>query len=313
MQILRTYLYTSLLISIIAVVAMGAVPPSTRSQSANLSGTINGFTSQGQRITIMVRNNIITLLNVGLHIQGGGCSSFYTSVHQGNLGTVTYNQFHIVIEDENEWISVKGSFGEQITGRIDFATKPGLENVCQGSLTVGWRTWQPMSDFIPPTPTPLPTPVPFPTPTPLPTSPAIGRSPFEKYTVNDVIAAFEEAGLEVVNPTSMTPADYGNVPMVATEAASFSIPSVGAQVKGRVFSFDTPGNRDYVATYYQNQNLGKGGFVAWVYSHDNILVQLDGDVPANLASRYQGVLMAMDYSSAVTPQPTPAVNPFGAP
>ena len=89
----------------------------------------------------------------------------------------------------------------------------------------------------------------------------------------------------------MSQEDYGPIPMAATEAIRFFVPSLGGTKGGRVYSFATDADLETVRKYYQS-----GSGVAkppWLFVRDNILVQINGELSSAQAQRYQSALKAM--------------------
>ena len=113
----------------------------------------------------------------------------------------------------------------------------------------------------------------------------------KQWTTAQVLAAFKAARLEATNPRPMSQEDYGQVPMVATEAIRFFMPSLGGTKGGHVFSFATDADLETVRKYYQN---GSGAAKPpWIFVRDNILVQINGELSSAQAQRYQSALKAM--------------------
>jgi hypothetical protein len=113
----------------------------------------------------------------------------------------------------------------------------------------------------------------------------------KQWTTAQVLAAFKAARLEAANPRPMSQEDYGQVPMVATEAIRFFVPSLGGTKGGHVYSFATDADLETVRKYYQN---GSGAAKPpWIFVRDNILVQLNGELSSAQAQRYQSALKAM--------------------
>lgn len=123
-----------------------------------------------------------------------------------------------------------------------------------------------------------------------PTLAAITPQPFIKWTTQQVEDAFLAAGLEVSNPRPMTTDDYGLVPMLAVEGTRFFIPSICADCGGRIMSFANQEDLTIVQNYYAQ--MGRFGAVlfSWVYIKDNILVQINGELPEENALMYQAAL-----------------------
>jgi len=131
------------------------------------------------------------------------------------------------------------------------------------------------------------------TATPVPPSPTpeISATPiFQKWTTSQVAQAFKDAGLEYQDPKLMTKVDYGISPMSATEGIHFLVPSVCSDCGGRIFSFATEQDLKISQTYYENLGKNSAAFFSWVFVKDNILVQINGDLPEDKAKLYQNAL-----------------------
>lgn len=91
----------------------------------------------------------------------------------------------------------------------------------------------------------------------------------------------------------MTKDDYGIAPMLAQEGVRFFIPSLCEDRGGRILSFKDPKARDKTKEYYVG--LGEAGaiFFSWVFEKDNILVQINGDLPERKANQYREALESM--------------------
>ena len=122
------------------------------------------------------------------------------------------------------------------------------------------------------------------------------------YNAQDVVDAFRVAGLEVegVKTIPVTKANFGLCPMYAIAAVDFEIPSVclGPQTiscGARVFVFaasDKAGlekTRDFFAAIGKSSAM----FFTWLLIHDNILVEMSGDVPEAKVKQYQDALDSM--------------------
>jgi hypothetical protein len=150
-------------------------------------------------------------------------------------------------------------------------------------------TWTPQ-----PTYTPLPTYTPYPTMTASPTMPTLALpTASARHTTAQVIAAFKAAGLEAENPTAMGPGDFGLAPMTTDRAVHFLVPSLCGDCGGRVFDFDKLEDLNVTKTYYVELGRGSAAFYSWVFVKDNILVQINGELPEDQARKYEVVLKGL--------------------
>lgn len=80
------------------------------------------------------------------------------------------------------------------------------------------------------TATPLPATA---TPTITPTFTITPTPVFAKWSADQIVSAFKQAGLEAENTRSMTKDDYGLAPMMANQGIRFIIPSLCADCGGK--------------------------------------------------------------------------------
>jgi predicted small secreted protein len=132
----------------------------------------------------------------------------------------------------------------------------------------------------PSTNTPVPTNTPEPTPTPR----------FNKWTASEAADYIIQQGLEFESPRPMTPDDYGFAPMVADEAIRFLLPSLCSDCGGRLFSFTSEEDLEKTKSYYTDLAEESALFFSWVFSEDNILIQMNGDLSESKAVQYKEVL-----------------------
>ncbi len=133
---------------------------------------------------------------------------------------------------------------------------------------------------VPATPTPVPSPTPQVTTTP----------EFIRWTSDQVIKFFKAAGLEAENAMPMTKEDYGMAPYVAIEGTHFFIPSLCSDCGGRIMSFATPEDLEKTRAYYVELGKESAIFFSWVFVKDNILIQINGDLPEKTAKKYEAAL-----------------------
>lgn len=114
---------------------------------------------------------------------------------------------------------------------------------------------------------------------------------FQKYTSQDAIDAFNEAGLEVgpLEPVDLNGQNF--LPKTFIEGQRFVLPSLGEDSGGRVFSFETEDDLKVVQDYYEALT---GMFASWVYVKDNLLVQINIRLPKEQAEQYREALESLD-------------------
>lgn len=116
---------------------------------------------------------------------------------------------------------------------------------------------------------------------------------FQKWTSSQATEAFVAAGLEAENLTPMTKDDYGMAPLVAVEGTRFFVPSICDDCGGRVMAFDSQEDLDAVKEYYVKLGEGSALFFSWVFVKDNLLVQINGDLPEEQARQYEAALNSL--------------------
>ncbi|SEN77856.1 hypothetical protein [Lihuaxuella thermophila] len=112
----------------------------------------------------------------------------------------------------------------------------------------------------------------------------------QSLTVDDVLQKFKAAGLEAENPREMTKDDYGLAPMKAKEAKRFFIPSLGENAGGRIFSFDNAADLKQTKEFYDRMGKESAMLFSWTIEKDNILVQINGDLPEEKFKQYKKAL-----------------------
>lgn len=117
---------------------------------------------------------------------------------------------------------------------------------------------------------------------------------YQKWQSSQVIDAFHAAGLEAEGVRPLEPADYGAAPLVADEGVRFLIPSLGEDRGGRVFNFDTPEELAAMKAYYETLGESNALFFSWVFTRDNILVQITGGLDEAIARQYEAALNNME-------------------
>jgi len=155
------------------------------------------------------------------------------------------------------------------------------EQQIQEAIALTQAAYTPTAAFTP-TVTATPTPTPTITPSPTPR--------FDTWNVQLAQDAIVNAGLEFVNPTTMTKDDYGLAPMSAAEAVHFFIPSLCADCGGRLYSFASIEDLGLMENYYKELGRQSAMFFSWVFIKDNVLIQINGDLPEDIARKYEAAL-----------------------
>lgn len=114
---------------------------------------------------------------------------------------------------------------------------------------------------------------------------------FDRFVSADAIAAFRDARLEV---GALMPVETaGPTPQTHREGTRFMIPSLGQDSGGRVFSFETQRDLDAKQAYYDNAGRNVLFGFSWVFTHRNLLLQINGSLPRAEAIRYRDALLGL--------------------
>ncbi|MBS4193467.1 hypothetical protein [Lederbergia citri] len=114
-----------------------------------------------------------------------------------------------------------------------------------------------------------------------------GTGGSKSLSVDDAIKAFEDDGLVVEDVRKMTKDDYGLAPMKAKEGKIFTVPFVCDDCNVRVMSFDKNDDLKQTKEYYDKLGKESAMFFSWTIEHDNILVQLNGDMDEEDYEKYK--------------------------
>lgn len=112
-------------------------------------------------------------------------------------------------------------------------------------------------------------------------------------TPDGIVAAFKAAGLEAENTKVMEAADYGPAPKGTEQGVRFIIPSLDSDSGGRIFVGKTAADLEGLRTYYSELAKMGGMFFSHVFSKDNMLVQINGELPQEQAAKYDAALQAI--------------------
>lgn len=131
------------------------------------------------------------------------------------------------------------------------------------------------------------------TATPVPATATPEPTPTVAYVIwngQNVVDAFKSAGLEAEGTYQMTKDDYGLAPLMTVEGIRFLIPSLCSDCGGRIMVFDDPTGLEATKAYYEEMGKSSAALFSWVFVKDNILVQINGDLPEDKALQYQATL-----------------------
>lgn len=107
------------------------------------------------------------------------------------------------------------------------------------------------------------------------------------------IKAFVSAGLTAKNPRQMEPRDFGMAPKVTDDAFIFGIPQVCSDCNARLFSIPNARDRGLLRDYYVDFGKRSAAFYSWVFEHQNLVLQINGDMKRVEAERYKKVLLTL--------------------
>jgi hypothetical protein len=106
---------------------------------------------------------------------------------------------------------------------------------------------------------------------------------------NDVVMAFQRAGLEVEEARPMTEQDYGTAPQVC-DGMRFLIASLGPDHGGRVYFCEDSTERDSIAAFYRDRGERSPAARSWVFVKGNVVVQLNGALSEEKAQAYEAAI-----------------------
>jgi hypothetical protein len=87
----------------------------------------------------------------------------------------------------------------------------------------------------------------------------------------------------------MTKEDYGLVPQGICPGVRFFVPSLGRDNGGRLFECRNNDLATAVEKFYTD--MGKSALLfSWAFMRENIVVQINGDLPEAKARQYEAVL-----------------------
>lgn len=116
---------------------------------------------------------------------------------------------------------------------------------------------------------------------------------WDKWTSEQGLAALHSAKLEAENARPMIAGDYGLAPMRAKEGRRFFLPSLCEDCGGRILSFATQADLNAMKAFYEEQAKQSAAFFSWVFVKDNLLLQLNGELPKDKAEAYNTALQTV--------------------
>lgn len=122
---------------------------------------------------------------------------------------------------------------------------------------------------------------------------ACGSTPQAQIGPQDVLEAFQEAGLEAEVGGEMTPQDYGVAP-VGEEGIRFLIPSLGEESGGRIIRYESAQAAAAAKEVYDSLGEQSGLLFTWAFQNGALVVQINGDLPEAQAREYEDVLNQLE-------------------
>lgn len=119
---------------------------------------------------------------------------------------------------------------------------------------------------------------------------------YYKWNSTQGIRALKEASLEAENTRPMKSEDYGGAPRTAKEGTRLIIPSLcdpddnPCDSGGRMMSFESQDDKEAMKEYYVGLGRQSGFLFSWVFDQDNLLLQINGDLPEDTARQYEAAL-----------------------
>ena len=109
---------------------------------------------------------------------------------------------------------------------------------------------------------------------------------FYKWNSRDIVKAFKDHGLEVVD---MNPGFVRGAPL-AQDSAIFLLPSFGRDAGSIVSCFRSEENLEKTLKYYSQLNKNPESPAWWIFRKDNVLLLISGKAPKEKAGEYGKVL-----------------------
>lgn len=106
---------------------------------------------------------------------------------------------------------------------------------------------------------------------------------------SEVVQAFEDEGLTVINPRPVKDKDLGMAPQTFEEGTHF-VASTRENLGAKVFTYESEDDLRQMQAFYEGFT---GMFYSHVYTKDLILLQINGQLPKAEADRYGEVLEDM--------------------
>jgi hypothetical protein len=113
-------------------------------------------------------------------------------------------------------------------------------------------------------------------------------------TAGAVIDRLQLVGLPMGGATLLSEEEIHLLPFSPTEALQFEIPLEGG-FQGRVFLFTGVGSMETAMAHLQ-ASPQIGGPPTWLFPYGRVLLQMDGRVPEEWATRYQDAMYSLAWA-----------------
>lgn len=114
---------------------------------------------------------------------------------------------------------------------------------------------------------------------------------FARWHASEVIAAFRGAGLKAESVQGLSKDERdGLSTRMGVETIRFRISSTGDDQVGMILTFQHAADLLEMKKYYLGLNQSLPRYRSWIFTQDNILLQINDEVPEQKASEYRAVL-----------------------
>jgi hypothetical protein len=119
---------------------------------------------------------------------------------------------------------------------------------------------------------------------------------YRGWHTSDAFEAFQEAGLPTEIPELSKDERDLFVTEMPVESAQFVIPGQGDPAIARGIIFSVQNRRDllYIRNYYASLNKALPQYSSWIFIKDNLVLQINRNVPEAVAKQYAQALNLLD-------------------
>lgn len=109
----------------------------------------------------------------------------------------------------------------------------------------------------------------------------------DSVSVDSLITAFNDAGLEAEGPSDLAQKEFGNT---REEEKRILVPALGDDAGGRLFEFEETEDLEKAKAYYDELSAQGPLFFSHTYSKGNFLLQMNGDMEDSEFEKYKKVM-----------------------